>query len=106
MDIGMLPGSLWHDWCHRREDGFWKWVWIDVKGTVRFYWQNRWLWKAMAIVPGWVKYWAVVLAATDGEQGNPGEVKAITMLDRIERRHGWWYRPKERVCSVHGTIDV
>jgi hypothetical protein len=102
VDIAQLPMAVLYDWRHRKADGFFKWVWIDIRGTVRFYWQNRWLWRVMRLVPGWVKYWAVVEAATRGEQGNPGYVTSLVMMERIEAM-GWWWRPRAAACSADET---
>jgi hypothetical protein len=36
-------------------------------------------------LPRWLRYWAVVVAACDSTNGNPGEVTASEMLKKMER---------------------
>lgn len=61
---------------------YWKYIFKDFLARA---WQNHIVWWVLRLVPREVKYWVVVQAATKGEQGNPSEVDAVTMLKRLSR---------------------
>jgi hypothetical protein len=47
-------------------------------------WEQRYVWRLIRLVPRELKYWIVVQAAVTGERGNPGNVTALTLMERIK----------------------
>ena len=79
------PAALWSVIKgDRKSDYFWTLLWLEFKAPFRFYWNNRWRWKALRLIPNRVKYWIIVETAVKDEQGHPGYVTALTMLDRLD----------------------
>lgn len=68
----------------RKSDFFWTLIWLEFKAPFRFYWNNRWRWRLLRLIPNRVKYWVIVETAVKDEQGHPGHVTAMTMLDRLD----------------------
>ena len=56
-----------------------------LRCDITHYYQRRVIWKILRIVPRHIKYWAIIETATRDEMGNPGEVKAIELLRRLEK---------------------
>lgn len=85
MYFSELPHALWTLFRDsRKSEYFWTLLWLEFKAPFRFYWNNRWRWRLLKLIPRRVKYWIVIETATKGEKGHPGEVTAMTMLDRLD----------------------
>lgn len=71
------PATIPEIWRYRKAAGY------TVKEDLKRFWHLTLKWYVLLLIPRSVKEAVILQAAVKGEQGNPGEVTAITMLRRV-----------------------
>jgi hypothetical protein len=75
-----------------REDLRFGWL-CFVHDAERWY-QQRFVWKLLRLVPRSLKYWTVVQAAVKAaEGGNPGVVTSLQMMGTLEKKNDLARKP-------------